>query len=78
MMVPQTTGPDVEIWARRVRRLLGGVDPELLAEFNYQPPVAMLASFLAPQTLEPRYKKQLDQRIANLTGIIKDLRHRAA
>jgi hypothetical protein len=71
---PQTTPEDVEIWIRRTGRLLDG-EPELKSEFNYRPGKAVLEGLVPPHPFEPRYKKSLDQRIANLGGIISDLRN---
>ncbi len=71
---PETTEQDVDMWVRRTQRLLRDEDPVLLAEFNYRPGKALLDPLLPTQSLAPRYKKGLDQRIANLRGIISDLR----
>lgn len=71
----ETTEADVDMWVKRTQRLLRGVDPELLAEFNYRPGRAVIETLL-PSSFEPRYKKGLDQRIANLRGVIDELRHR--
>jgi len=71
----ETTEADIDMWARRTQRLLRE-RPELLAEFNYLPPRARFEALVGPSArLEPRYKRRFDQRIANLTGIISDLRH---
>lgn len=71
---PETTQPDVDMWVKRTQRILRGEDPELLSEFNYRPAKALLDSILPEDTSEPRYKKALDQRIANLKDIIVGLR----
>jgi hypothetical protein len=71
---PETTLEDVEVWIRRTGRLLNG-EPELKSEFNYAPRKALLEGLVPPHPFEPRYKKSLDQRIANLGGIISDLRN---
>ena len=71
---PETTQEDVEIWIRRTGRLLND-EPELKSEFNYVPRKAPLEWLISPHPFEPRYKKPLDQRIANLSGIISDLRN---
>lgn len=71
---PETTQEDVEIWIRRTGRLLND-EPELKSEFNYVPRKAPLERLISPHPFEPRYKKPLDQRIANLSGIISDLRN---
>ncbi len=70
---PTTTRADVETWARRTRVLLEPT-PKLLAEFNYKPPRALLDGLLGTNSLEPAYKKALDQQIANLGEIITQLR----
>lgn len=71
---PETTLEDVEMWIRRTGRLLND-EPELKSEFNYARPKAFLEGLVPPRPFEPRYKKSLDQRIANLSGIISDLRN---
>jgi hypothetical protein len=71
---PETTPEDVEMWIRRTRRLLDD-EPELKSEFNYAPPKAFLEGLVPPRPFEPRHKKSLDQRIANLSEIISDLRN---
>lgn len=71
---PETTLEDVEMWIRRTGRLLND-QPELKGEFNYAPRKAFLEGLVPARPFEPRYKKSLDQRIANLGGIISDLRN---
>jgi hypothetical protein len=71
---PETTLEDVKMWIRRTGRLLND-EPELKSEFNYAPRKALLEGLVPPRPFEPRYKKSLDQRIANLGGIISDLRN---
>jgi len=72
----ETTEADVTMWIKRTERILRKADPELLSEFRYRPGKAILSSFMEGSTIldPPSYKKALDQRIANLRGIIEDLR----
>lgn len=73
MVHPTTTLADVETWVRRTKAILRPT-PQLLAEFNYKPPRALLDHLLVTNSLEPAYKKELDRRIANLGEIITQLR----
>lgn len=73
---PVTTEADAAMWARRVRRALRP-HPELLEEFDYERPTATLSRvFLVSRDLAPRFKGLMDVRIANLTGIVDDLKGR--
>jgi len=70
----KTTEADVDVWINRTRRLLK-LRPDLLADFNYRPPQSPLHNLIRPRTFEPQYKERLDLHVANLPGIIIELRH---
>lgn len=71
---PATTQADVDVWTKRVRRLLRSADPELADEFDHTPGTETLSRFLGTgAATEPPFKRHLERRIANLNGIIEDL-----
>jgi hypothetical protein len=74
LMQDDTTEADVETWTHRTRKILEREAPELLPEFDSRPAREAFNAILGPRTLAPRYKQPLDRRIANLRGIIGDLR----
>jgi len=70
-----TTEADVRSWVRRTEQLLKAT-PDLAAEFDYRRGMTALESLVSTGTLEPNWKRPLDQRIANLKNIIEQLHDR--
>lgn len=67
---------DADVWAKRVRRLLRGIDPDLVAEFDHVPFSERFATRLGVEfEVEPRFKRRLERQVANLGGIVADFSH---
>jgi hypothetical protein len=68
----ETTPADVDVWTKRTRRLLSVWSQDLVTEFDYAPPKSIVDTAFVDR-MTPPLKKALDQRIANLEGIVRDL-----